>query len=186
MVVIGTRNLGAVKSALFGSTGSGLVHACRVPFVVVRGENPDDAAAPIVVGVDPTPAAEGVLAEAFRIAAALHRPLRAVSCWEPFYYAPHDPAHRSTASVREHAELWLAEAVAGWQEKYPDVHVEQVLLFDYPAAGLIEESMGAALLVVGIGGNRLQRLLGSVAGSVVHHAPCPVAVIPDRVGPDPS
>lgn len=181
MIVIGSRKLGAVRS-LFGSTGMGLAHTSSVPFVVVRRSVEAPADAPIVVGVAPSASADGVLAAAFRFAAANRWRLRVVSCWEAFYYAPHDPAFRSTAGIREHAELWLAEAVAGWQEKYPDVAVERVLTYDYPASGLIEESDAAELLVVGIGGRRLARMAGSVAASVLHHAGCPVAVIPAQSG----
>ncbi|MFF1747124.1 universal stress protein [Streptomyces mirabilis] len=48
------------------------------------------------------------------------------------------------------------------------------------AGELIHASAGAALLVVGrrVRQTRLGTHLGSVAHAVLHHAPCPVAVVP--------
>lgn len=178
LIVIGTRDLGAVQSALFGSTGAGLAHASQTPFVVVRGHRPSSTNAPIVVGVNPTAASEPVLAAAFEQAAAHQRPLRAMMCWEPFYYSPQDRWRTGLDEVRAEAEVWLAEALAGWQETYPDVAVERDLEFEYPAAALIEASLTASLVVVGIGGSRISKMLGSVAMNVLQHADCPVEVVP--------
>ncbi len=61
-----------------------------------------------------------------------------------------------------------------------DLPVEVVAKVDRPGDVLCQESLGAALLVVGSRGHggvgRL--LLGSVSNHVVHHATCPVVVVP--------
>jgi nucleotide-binding universal stress UspA family protein len=61
-----------------------------------------------------------------------------------------------------------------------DVPVEVVARCDRPGDVLCEEARGAALLVVGSRGHGTvgSLLLGSVSNYVVHHAPCPVVVVP--------
>jgi nucleotide-binding universal stress UspA family protein len=61
-----------------------------------------------------------------------------------------------------------------------DVTVEAVLVHGGAAQALVEKAKGADLLVVasrGLGGFT-GLLLGSVSQQVVHHAPCPVVIIP--------
>ncbi len=76
-------------------------------------------------------------------------------------------------------QRWLAEMLAGWQEKYPDVRVQRAVLDDHPVRGLVAESHGQSLLVVGARSrrSRLAPLLGSVSQGILHHARCPVAVL---------
>ena len=107
-------------------------------------------------------------------------PLRAVLCWHPdllasMLWRPEPPAPTQ-------AEAWLAETVAGWQEKYPDVAVRTGVVREHPAAGLVAEAATAQLLVVGNRGRHAMAgtLLGSVSQAVLHTALCPVAVIPTQ------
>jgi nucleotide-binding universal stress UspA family protein len=74
----------------------------------------------------------------------------------------------------------LSEALAGWQEKYPDVDVHPAVVRDHPASGLLAAAAAQHLLVVGTRGEHalLGTVLGSVTQAVLHHASCPVAVIP--------
>ena len=79
----------------------------------------------------------------------------------------------------------MAESLAGWREKYPDVDVREHVIRALPAEALIGESEGADLLVVGSRGRGGfgGLLLGSVSHTVLQHAHCPVAVVrprPDR------
>ena len=62
-----------------------------------------------------------------------------------------------------------------------DVEIAQQLLEGQPGPALVQAAANADLLVVGSHGyNRLyEALLGSVSSYCVHHAPCPVVVIPD-------
>ena len=76
--------------------------------------------------------------------------------------------------------LVLAESMAGWQEKFPEVEVHhRVTLGDHPVATLVRKSRDARLLVVGCRGRSAVRsvLLGSVSHGVLHHAKVPVAVV---------
>jgi hypothetical protein len=80
-------------------------------------------------------------------------------------------------------QAWLAEALASWPEKFPDVRVRSAVIRAHPTVGLIGESSNQDLLVVGSHGRRpsTARLLGSVSQGVLHHAYCPVAVIPTHI-----
>jgi nucleotide-binding universal stress UspA family protein len=61
-----------------------------------------------------------------------------------------------------------------------DVPTELVARCDRPADVLVEESAGASMLVVGTRGHKAMGnlLLGSVSNHVVHHARCPVVIVP--------
>jgi nucleotide-binding universal stress UspA family protein len=58
--------------------------------------------------------------------------------------------------------------------------VEPILVRDQAAGALLDVAKGAELLVVGSRGRGgfTGLLLGSVGQQVVHHAPCPVVVVP--------
>jgi nucleotide-binding universal stress UspA family protein len=62
----------------------------------------------------------------------------------------------------------------------PDVDVTAELQLGPAAAALVEASRGAAMLVVGSRGRGgfVGALLGSVSSACVHHATCPIVVIP--------
>ncbi|MBY8854424.1 universal stress protein, partial [Saccharothrix sp. MB29] len=73
----------------------------------------------------------------------------------------------------------LAERLAGWQEKYPDTPVDRVVVHDRPARALLDAARTAQLVVVGSRGlgGFAGMLLGSTSQALVHHAPCPLAVV---------
>jgi nucleotide-binding universal stress UspA family protein len=72
----------------------------------------------------------------------------------------------------------LAERLAGWQEKYPDVAVRRVVTRDRPVRCLLEHAADAQLLVVGSRGRGgfTGMLLGSTSQALIYHAPCPLLV----------
>jgi nucleotide-binding universal stress UspA family protein len=81
--------------------------------------------------------------------------------------------------LAEH-ERGVVAALRPWCEKSPEVAVTETVAEGRAAGELIHASAGAALLVVGrrVREARLGTHLGSVAHAVLHHAPCPVAVVP--------
>src|SRR5918998_5719582 len=152
LVVLGSRGLSGLSGVLVGSTGVQVVAHAPCPVIVVR---PVSAATPnsltanqLVVGVDGSSLSVAALEFGFREAVRLGVGVVAVHV-----AAPHVPGDGSIEVLTEEnapkqARL-LAESVAGWQEKYPDVPIRRVLLRGHAGRALTEISKGVRLLVVG-------------------------------------
>jgi nucleotide-binding universal stress UspA family protein len=132
----------------------------------------------IIVGVDESPNATRALRWAVEHGAARHEPVTAVMAWG--YLSQHyvEPKHPFDPSYTEaDAETALAELVC--RSVGPYAGVRRKLVCDLAPRALLEASDGASLLVVGargVGGFE-GLLLGSVSRQVLHHSPCPVAVV---------
>lgn len=178
MVVVGCRGLGGIQRALLGSVSSGLVHHAHCPVAVIHVEEPPTdrpADAPVVVGIDGSPASERAVEIAFDEASRRGVDLIALHTW---LETTDDFIGVGWAEVRAQADETLAERLAGWQERYPDVVVRRVVEMDNPARELLELSTSAQLLVVGSHGRGgiAGMVLGSVSSAVVHGARVPVIV----------
>ncbi len=148
---------------------------------------PSDVAEPaptctIVVGVDGSSGAEAALRYAIDEARRHDAPLRIVGAWSIPSAAymgvplPTEFIDDSERAARTSIDRSL-EAVG----RPGDVPVEIVVAQGQPAAVLVAQARPADVLVVGsrgLGGFR-ELLLGSVSQACVHHAPCPVIVVPD-------
>jgi nucleotide-binding universal stress UspA family protein len=179
MIVLGSRHLATLGSVVLGSVGTAVSARAACPVVVLRG--PAGLAAEhaaVVIGVDGHLSSEAVVEFGFDYASRRSVPLRAVLCWHPDTLA--ELRWRTRAPTPSQSEAWLAEALAGWQEKYPDVVVHSGVVREHPVAGLVAASTAQDLLVVGSHGRHALAgtLLGSVSQGVLHHATCPVAVVP--------
>ncbi len=182
LVVLGSRQLSTFGSYLLGSVSAAVAARAGRPVVVVRGPSGEPGEDPsVVVGVDGTEASQALLEFGFDYASRHHAPLRAIFCSHPDLLAT--MLWRSEPAVPPRAEAWLAEALAGWQEKFPDVQVHSAVIREHPTAGLVSASLNQELLVVGNHGRHASAagLLGSVSQGVLHHAYCPVAVIPTHL-----
>jgi nucleotide-binding universal stress UspA family protein len=176
LLVIGAGGHGRLASLVAGSVAVEVATQSACPVVVVRGEQ-HGSTAPVVVGVDVSPVGEAAIAFAFEAAAARGVPVIAVhTSGAP----PRDvrTVPRWSESIAD-AERDLAEALAGWCDKYPDVQVRRVVSKGHPARRLLELSEEAQLLVVGSRGHSelVGLVLGSVSHAMVHRAACPVVVV---------
>ena len=83
------------------------------------------------------------------------------------------------AETRELAETAVAKITADLGDRQP-ASVQVVAKNGFPAEALIAASQDADLLVVGSrgGGGFSALAVGSVTSQVVHHAKCPVVVVP--------
>jgi nucleotide-binding universal stress UspA family protein len=168
---------------MVGSTAAALAAHAHSPTVVVRGTTTTDG--PVVVGVDGSPAGEAAIGFAFEAASLRDAPLTAVLSWPDSLLEGRVQSTLFTtaeAEIVQEQERVLAERLAGWQEKYPDVPVERVVVRDRAAHALLRIAEHARLLVVGSRGHGgfTGLLLGSTSQALVHHAPCPVAVVRPR------
>jgi nucleotide-binding universal stress UspA family protein len=176
LVVVGSSGRGAVGRFFLGSVSSGVVHSAKCPVAVIRAEAsflPHSNNAPVLVGIDFSPASERALAIAFEEAARRGVALTVLHAWS-------DVAIFEVLALgwKSDADRSLAEYLAGWQERYPDVKVRQIVTLDRPGRALLEESESAQLVVVGshgrggLGG----MLLGSVSNAVTQAVQTPVIV----------
>jgi nucleotide-binding universal stress UspA family protein len=181
VTVVGSRQLGPIGAGTLGSVSTVVAAASHGPVVVV-GRPGSAATEPgsVIVGVDGSELGDEVLAFAFDYASRHRRSLNAVYCWRPDLLATSQ--WRGARPAPERAGRWLAEALAGWQEKYSEVQLHRGVVRDHPVAGLVAASAGQDLLVVGAHAKhaRIMALLGSVSQGVLHHATCPVAVVHPR------
>jgi nucleotide-binding universal stress UspA family protein len=180
MMVVGCRGHDALQQTLLGSVSIGLLHHAHCPVAVIHDEAPillGPSQLPVLVGIDGSPASELATAIAFDEASFRGVDLLALHAWTDSPDASHVLSKQWSTLQSRAAEL-LAERLAGWQERYPDVTVHRRLVFDRPARHLLEESESAQLVVVGSRGRGgyAGMLLGSVSTAVVHAARIPVVV----------
>lgn len=85
-----------------------------------------------------------------------------------------------TQEIVQDAQKHLGQALRPWREKFPGVEVADSIALESPAKAVVGAAAGAGLLVVGRRKHRpvLAPRLGPVAQAAIHHARCPVAVVP--------
>jgi nucleotide-binding universal stress UspA family protein len=141
----------------------------------------------VVVGVDGSEHGEAALEFAAEEAALRSAELRVVCAWElPALEFPVDGAMSADVlpgllrSIGDEADGICQAAVARVRELQPSVSCEPRVVEGHAGSVLLDEARGATLLVVGSRGRGelAGMLLGSVSHQVLHHAPCPVTVVP--------
>ncbi|MGW0821663.1 universal stress protein [Streptomyces sp. NPDC002845] len=195
-LVMGTRGRSGIAEVLLGSVSLAVAARADCPVIVLRGSH-DNRATPgtrgrIVVGVGEEPEDSAAVRFALQEAAERRVPLEAVRAWrcpahETTDHPPPDfvrgypqlagePAHEHERRATEALEAALRDAPA-------DVELHRRVVEGPARKVLLAASADADLLVVGAqrrqGHFGLQ--LGRVAHAVLHHAACPVAVVPQRV-----
>lgn len=184
LLVLGSRGTGGFHGILTGSTAVALVAHGHCPVAVIRGATPDIAprtGGPVVVGVDGSATSDAAIATAFDEASWRGAELVAVHSWLE-YPLDHDPVRgydAALAAATETEREVVAERLAGWQEKYPDVAVRRIVAEGRPVELLLKHSDAAQLLVVGSRGRGGFRgmVLGSTSQALIYHATCPVLVV---------
>jgi len=176
-LVVGSRGHGRLRRSLLGSVSSSLVRHAHCPVAVIHETHPHSADAPVVVGIDGSPVSEAATGLAFEEASLRGVELVAVYAWHDTGML--DFPGIDMAAMASDGELALAERLAGWHERYPDVTVRRVVVGDRPADQLVERSQEAQLVVVGSHGRGgfTGMLLGSVSLAVVQSAHSPVLVV---------
>ncbi|MEU5117034.1 universal stress protein [Streptomyces longwoodensis] len=190
MLVLGSRGHGPFVGFLLGSVGQQAITEAVCPVVSVRsGDKASDEVAghEVVVGQQGEPEdSAAALGFAFETAAARGASVRAVRAWTlppVFAYSPGSLRLLDEAGGLEPFERQaLAAALAPWRERFPDVAVVEHVEMGSAAQVLLSVSGRAQLLVVGRRAHRtaIGARIGSVAHGMLHHADCPVAVVPPR------
>ena len=145
----------------------------------------------VVVGVDDSVEAGSVLSLALKLASLMGAELDVVNVFTPMHEAVPVPASFVPAPVASSPSIDHAEAIS--RQLMADLLTEYAPGVERPAPAvvrtiaaegstgevLVDNARGADLLVVGT--HRpgvLARVLGSVSTHCVHHAPCPIVLVP--------
>ncbi|WP_055493909.1 universal stress protein [Streptomyces sp. TP-A0356] len=136
----------------------------------------------VVVALKLHGSCDDLLAFAFGTAAARNVDLRTVHGRSVPIHAqvPWGIDHDITEEIRQDAQKRLSQALRPWREKFPHVDVADTIALDSPAKAVVRAAEGAGMLVVGRRRHHaaLAPRLGPVAQAAIHHARCPVAVVP--------
>jgi nucleotide-binding universal stress UspA family protein len=173
MVVLGVRGHGGIPGLALGSVPWQVAGHAQGPVVIVRARwrRANQVQGPVVAGTDGSARSEGVIGFAFREAELRRVPVLAVCALAD---AP------ATLGGAGRVEADFDRMLKPHEKEYPELTVLRQVSAGSPRTALLEAAAGAQLLVIGSrgrGGLDDMRL-GSVAHALLHHAPCPVAVVP--------
>ncbi|MFE2943082.1 universal stress protein [Streptomyces sp. NPDC059255] len=190
MLVLGSRGLTPVESYFLGDISMIVVGRAERPVVLVRADGSAEKASAgepgavgdVVVALKLHGPYDELLDFAFTTAVTRGLPLRAVHGHStPIHaYTPWGVDHTVTQEIVQDAQKQLNQALRPWREKFPGVDVTDAIRLESPASAVVGAAGGAGLLVVGRRRHHpdLGPYLGPVAQAAVHHARCPVAVVP--------
>ncbi|MFJ9744270.1 universal stress protein [Streptomyces chartreusis] len=198
LLVLGSRGLSGFTGFLIGSVALGVVARATTPVVLVReGEEASDEhlsaddGSPsvrtgyrdVVLGIDLGDPCDEVIEFAFEAARARGARLHVVHAWQTPSPPGLGPGEVGLVNGPEQADEWLAFLTAvlnQWRDKYPEVEVAETVTEGRARSVLVRAATGASLLVVG---RRMTERpagprIGPVTHAAIHHAGCPVAVVP--------
>lgn len=181
MVVVGCRGqTGWQHRRLLGSVSTGLIHHAHCPVAVIHDETRPGLQAqrsPVLLGIDGSSASERATEIAFDEASwrgvdlvALHVLIDADDT-SGFFGMEWSALQSTTRNM-------LAERLADWQKRYPEVNVNLEVEFEQPVRQLLHRAERAQLVVVGSHGRGgfTGMLLGSVSTAVAQESRVPVIV----------
>jgi nucleotide-binding universal stress UspA family protein len=186
LLVVGSRGLGGFQGLLLGSVSQHCVHHATSPVAVIRdGVKSREWPAVwqrVVVGIDGSDISRAALRWAVEEGRVHRARVEVVHAW-PLPYAPGHPfasAALDPVAIEEAARTLLDRTVEDEDLSGLPAPPERILVSGGAAAALIDTAAGADLLVVGSRGlgGFTGLLLGSVSHHVLHHAACPVIVVP--------
>ena len=172
MVVVGSRGLGGLAGALLGSVSWQVAGHAQGRVVVVRGHwRPvNQSPGPVVVGADGSAASQSAVTFALEEATLRDAPIVALCALAD------SPGRLGGARQMEED---FSRQMTLQEKEHPEVTVLRQVAVGPPRSALLTAGAEAQMLVVGSRGlGGLEGMsLGSVVQAVLHHSPCPVAVV---------
>ncbi|MFJ5074422.1 universal stress protein [Streptomyces sp. NPDC088553] len=180
MLVVGSHGLGSVRGFIVGSVGQEVVAEARRPVVLVRPgyekegstASGSDSRRKVVLGLDVNEVKDELLNFAFDFAGRHRVPLEVVHTWHESF------VHHPGAAAKDERAAALADAIRPFRDRFPETEVVEVSAHGRAAEHLIEAASDARLVVLGRRRAARGAHIGSVTHAVIHHASCPVAVVP--------
>ncbi|MFJ3906480.1 universal stress protein [Streptomyces sp. NPDC090025] len=203
LLVVGSRGRGGFASLLLGSTSRTLASSAPCPVVVVPHEaraaslEIGAGAGRVLLGLHIEETDDVVVEFAFEAARRRGVPLEVVTAYPvppspalligapaPALQVP-PPMPDETPELVDTTTRRQEERLRPFAARHPEVEVIPTVTPADAAGRLVDDSREAGLLVVGRHRrHRVETLLvGSVAHAVLHHASCPVAVVPPAQQP---
>jgi len=186
-LVTGSRGRGEIDGLLLGSVSLTVAARAVCPVIVVRGgeQSRQGSFGRVVVGVGDSTESSAAVRFAFHEAEARGCALDALRAWRrsAHEHVDHPLIADDAARVNEErASALLTDALRDAVRAHPQVDVHRHSVEGPARKVLLDASADADLVVVGAlrrhGHFGLQ--LGRVAHTLLHHAQCPVAVVPLR------
>ncbi|GAA0425008.1 universal stress protein [Streptomyces luteireticuli] len=181
LTVVGTRGHGGFDELLVGSVVLRVAAHSTGPLLVVRGPSADEWRC-VLVGLE-SEADLGALRFGFEEAARRGATLRVLHAWHhPAAPGPRAPLGQDGVRLLTRAaEAVPAYAVAALRPEYPGVAVTTEAVCRGAGHALTEASRTADVVIVAAHRRtgRLGLRLGPVTHALLHHAHCPVVLVPD-------
>lgn len=179
MIVVGSRGLGALPRGLLGSVSTAVARHARCPVAVIHADASLDgptAEEPVLVGVDGSAHSVPAVRLAFDEAARRQVGLIALHAWSDTSGSA--IPRQKWDGAQDSARALLAENLAGYAERYPDVAVERIVTADRPVRSLLDTSVDAQLIIVGSRGRGgfSTMLLGSTSNALLHAVDIPIII----------
>ncbi|MGW5781672.1 universal stress protein [Streptomyces sp. NPDC003863] len=180
-IVVGNRGLGGFSALMLGSVGLGVAARAEVPVIVVRGEGERPDTGSVTAAVHDAEDLGWLLLAAAE-AEARKAALRLVSVWNVFTHVGSVATMLDDldgiARQRVHEVKALADRV---RDVHPDLIVGPHVETGTSTPGILIEASGHTDLIV-MGRDRrplgVGPSLGRVAHTLIHHAHCPVEIVP--------
>ncbi|MEU8547689.1 universal stress protein [Streptomyces roseoverticillatus] len=193
LLVLGSRGMAPVAAYFLGDTGLHVMARAGGPVVLVRTRDdaaedtgkpwpPPSAQGDVVLALSLHGPCDQLFEFAFDAAArrgvrlrAVHGRSLPVQAYAPWGIDP-DVGEELAAEARKE----LRDALRPWRAKFPGVDLTETVHLESPARVVLRAAGGAGLLVTGRRQKRpaLAPPFGPVLQAALHHAPCPVAVVP--------
>jgi nucleotide-binding universal stress UspA family protein len=181
LTVVGSRGAGGFSALLLGSVGLRVAACATAPVVVVHSPAGDVTTGVVVVAVRDERDLD-VMRFAAETADRHKASLRVLSAYTYYQYAGSMvPFLGDFMEVAEEQSSSIARLVAPVRDEFPGLTVTSELVRAHsPAGALVDASAHADLVVVGARRpvHGLGTPLGRVVHAVLHHAHCPVVVVP--------